>query len=162
ESDIEIITDDDYFSMLFFHQTLPHNVWVGRKGVVQAVTGGDAVTAENIASMHAGKSILVEEKRGVPFDMLKPMHVPDSWIEYRAIFQKELPGVYMSGTAMNVGGLGKSTTQRFFAFNVRLNNLVWQAHQMPGTIANEYLMEVHTTDSAKFFWPGKGKDLETY
>src|SRR5690606_16001924 len=105
--------DDDYFSKLFFHQTLPHNVWVGRNGVVQAVTGGDAVTAENIAGMLAGKSMRLEEKREVRFDMFKPLHVPDSLLEFRAIFQKEVPGLYQSGAVMNGTDKGGIKMKRF-------------------------------------------------
>lgn len=161
-SGIEIITDDVYFSQLFFHQTLPHNVWVDSNGVVQAITDGSAVTAENIAGLLSGEATALKEKREVPFDVLKPMHVPDSLIEFRGIFQKKLPGVYMGGAAINVSHSGKSKVQRFFCFNMLINDLMWKAHEMPGLTTNAYLMEVHTVDSAKFFWPGEGKDPDSY
>lgn len=161
-SAIEFITDDKVFTKLFFHQTLPHNIWIDRTGKIKAITGGEEITDQAVTKFMASAEQNMFYKKEVKFDQFKPLHIPDSLIEYRAIFNKKVEGLNMSGTVISPANLGRPNMTRFFAFNTLIKNLFWCAYLMPGYQANTYLMEINTSDSSKFFWPGDGLDTNKY
>jgi thiol-disulfide isomerase/thioredoxin len=169
KSNLEITTDDKIWIKMFFHQALPHNVWVNSKGIIKSITGGDEITDENIKSLLNDQPTRMYQKNEVPFDMFKPMPVPDSLIEYRSIFNKHLPGVSLSGEVVDSHGWGRPLMRRFFAYNDRITGMLWAAYQLPGFWTFEGVhnfMEIHTADSSRYFWPGAdaktGKNLKVY
>ncbi|MFD0749230.1 TlpA family protein disulfide reductase [Mucilaginibacter calamicampi] len=159
---LKFIADDKYFQKLFFHQALPHNVWIDSKGMVKAITGGDDLNSKNIKAFLENPENTMYVKAEVPFDYLKPMHIPDSLLEFRSIFSRRIPGVELSGTVVSSSKFGRPHAKRFFGFNTRIVHLFWKAYQMPGLDDNPYLLEVRTRDRSRFYWPGAGIDPDKY
>lgn len=157
-----VTSNDTLFKKLFFHQVLPHNIWIDQKGIVKAITSTDQVTEIRISQFLENSNITMRIKKESPFDWNKPAQIPDSLLGFRAIFSKELPGVSLSGAVISPGKLGKPNMTRFFAFNMLIINLFYKAWQMPGAVANMDLLEVQTLDSSRYFWPGVGKDKVKY
>lgn len=161
-SDLKIITDDQVFTAMFPHQAIPHNVWIDQTGQVKWITGGDEINAVNIGKILSNDKIEMNLKKDEPFDSQLPLHIPDSLIEFRSIFKKQLDNVNISGSTIDLSKLGRPNMRRFFGYNLLIKDLFWPAYQMPGIEVNDYLMEVQTTDSAKFFWPGADIDPKKY
>lgn len=161
-SALHFISDDTEFCNLFFHQALPHNVWVNDAGVIKAITSGEEITEDNLANFLKNSNNQMRIKTEVPFDWNKPAHVPDSLLEYRSLFMKNLPGVEMSGNVIANSKLPYPNMNRFFCFNSLITQLFWHAYQMPGEIRKKTLLEVKTTDSARYFWPGSAVSPGTY
>jgi thiol-disulfide isomerase/thioredoxin len=161
-SKIRIISNDNTFSKMFFHQALPHNIWINGNGVVKAITGGEEISVVNVEKFIQNSDNKMRLKKETPFDMNKTASIPDSIFTYRSILSRELPGVYMSGSSVSGGKLGRPYIKRFYTFNLLVKDIFWLAHQMPGGAPNMYLMEIHTKDSTRFFWPGEGKSPAKY
>lgn len=161
-SGLRIIAADTVFSKMFFHQALPHNVWIDQRGVVKAITGDEEVNEKNISNFLLSSNNQMTIKQEIPFDSNKAIHIPDSLLTFRSIFYNRLPGVEMSGTRISTGMLGWPNANRFMVFNLRILTMLWTAWQMPGNVDREYLYEVHTRDSSRYFWPGEGKDPLKY
>lgn len=161
-SGLRIISADTVFSKMFFHQALPHNVWVNQQGVIKAITGDDEVSEKNIINFLTGSNNGMKVKQELPFDSNKAIHIPDSLLTFRSIFYNRLPGVEMSGTRISTSMLGWPNANRFMVYNLRILTILWTAWQMPGNVDRDYLYEVHTRDSSRYFWPGEGKDPLKY
>jgi len=157
-----VTSNDTLFKKLFFHQVLPHNIWVDQQGIVKAITGTDEVNASRINQFLENSDMTMRIKKETPFDWNKPAQIPDSLLGFRSLFSKDLPGVSLSGAVISPGKLGKPNMTRFFMFNMRIINLFYKAWQMPGAVANMNLLEVYTKDSIRYFWPGANKDPKTY
>lgn len=160
-SALHFISDDTVFCNLFFHQALPHNIWINEKGIIKAITSGEEITEDNLASFLKNSNNQMRVKTEVPFDWNKPADVPDSLLEYRSLFIKNLPGVEMSGNVIANSKLPYPNMNRFFCFNSLIIQLFWHAYQMPGEIRKS-MLEVKTTDSARYFWPGSAVSPGTY
>ena len=153
-NNVIISTNDTLFNKFFKHQALPHNVWVGREGTVVAATGRREVREENISELVAGKMPDVEVKIDIPFDYRKPLHVADSLIHFRSIFQPYIAGVNISGIVADPSGLGKPNARHFFGFNLGRLSLAWVAYTRDNSgIVNYDLLELRTSDSTKYFSP---------
>lgn len=159
---LKFIAGDQYYQKLFFHQALPHNVWIDSTGIVKAITGGDDLNPQNITAFLKNPENTMYVKAEAPFDYLKPMHIPDSLLEFRSIFTKRIPGVELSGTVVSTSKFGRPHMKRFFCFNTRVVHMFWKAYQMPGLDDNPYLLEVRTKDRSRFYWPGGGIDRDKY
>lgn len=72
---LPMVTGDTVLVRLFPHQTLPHYVWIGGDGMVKAVTGGEAVSRENINALLLAGSLEVKVKRDekMQYDTGKPL-----------------------------------------------------------------------------------------
>jgi thiol-disulfide isomerase/thioredoxin len=162
-SGLTIISDDKLFVKLFIHQALPYNVWINNDKMVKAITTGEEINQQNIDKFLANSSNNMHVLKDLPFDQFKPIHIPDSLIEFRSIFHaKHLEGVAVSGSTISQSGLGRDNMKNFRAFNLRINTLFWNAYRMPGGVDNLDYMEVITKDSTKFFWPGKYANPQKY
>lgn len=76
QKSIPLITGDTALTKLFYHNQLPHYVWIDNKGVVQAITDMKAVTAENISSLLAHNKLTAREKRDafpMPYSYYRPL-----------------------------------------------------------------------------------------
>ena len=60
--DFPVITADTVFKKLFPHESIPHYVWIDRKGIVRAITNAAELTESNIRDMIAQKKISLPVK----------------------------------------------------------------------------------------------------
>jgi thiol-disulfide isomerase/thioredoxin len=157
-SNIDIITDDQLFVKMFFHQALPHNIWVNHNGVIKAITDDEEITAVNLNRFLTNSDNTMRVKKETRFDINAPLHIADSLLEFRSIFSRRLAGVELSGSAFS------HSESRFLEFNSRIIAMFYDAYQMPkgGFDMMQYLTEVHTADSSRFYWPGSGKRPQGY
>lgn len=56
------VLQDTQLNALFRHQVIPHYVWIDSDGIVQAITGADQVTEQNIASFIKGAKLALKTK----------------------------------------------------------------------------------------------------
>lgn len=156
-----VITDDSLFVKLFKHQSLPHNIWVDNQGIIKAITGEDQINEERISSFLAGNFVSLTFKKDIPFDFRKPMHIPDSLLQYRSIFNNHLEGVNTSGTVISSLGYNKPNMVRFYGWNLSITDLFWEAFKLEtgGGIPNYNLIQIRTRDSVKFYYPTKNAEL---
>lgn len=145
-----IAAADSLLHGYFPHRSIPHNIWIDQNGVVKAITGSDEINRKNIRSfLNNQTSSLYQKDDDLSFDFTKPYHIPDSLIGYRS----QISGFnerITSGVTYNnkIGG----STKRYFSWNTRIVELFWMAYcKQLSTRINWNLMELHTSDSVRFF-----------
>jgi len=138
---------------LFKHQALPHNVWVDKDGIIRAITGSDEITANNIQRFINGKDYHFTLKQDVVFDYKKHLHIEDSLIQYRSIFNTHLKNVNISGYYISMPGYVKPNMRRFYGWNVPIADLFWNAYaeKTGGGRVNPDLCEFHTNDPLSLY-----------
>lgn len=156
---LHVTSNDKVLSAWFPHKTLPHLVWIDRSGVVRLITGGYSVNDRNVAAFLRDSMPAVKVKaEDTKFDFRKPYHVADSALEYRSIFSRH-KGELGSGVVFP-GATGSGMVKRLFAFNCDLVNLYWLAFTgMVSERRNWHYIELHTSDSTRFFFPEENKAL---
>jgi thiol-disulfide isomerase/thioredoxin len=90
---LPMLYDDSLLSMNFPHHSSPHYAWLDRNGVVMALTGGEAVTPENVA--RAVRDGHIE----LPISNLGPQHT--DWFEPISPDQARIT---LYGTVFSVSG----------------------------------------------------------
>jgi len=145
---LSFLSADTLLIKYFPHQSLPHNIWIGKDGTVLAITIDDEVTEENIATVLSGKPLHVETKKeDLSFDIFKTFHVPDSVFTYRSI-------ITPYNAAINNSGECGLIDNRYLGWNTLKTQLLWHAYMK--TIMQERdwnYIEIHTKDSTSFFYP---------
>ncbi len=93
------LVKDTVFTKLFPHNIIPHYAWIDADGKVAAITGSEAITAENIRSMLAGTTPVMVQKTDV-LDYKKEMALLENsnggtadQLLYKTIFTKHLEGL---------------------------------------------------------------------
>jgi len=155
QSKLEVVTDDQLLKSYFFYQTIPHNIWINDKGVICAITGSDEVNAETILKFIESAPMDLRTKIDEVFDSSKPLHIADSLIQFRSIFSSKLKNNHGGGSMRSPFGFGHPSMNRLLCYNLSIKDLFWLAYLLPGYIPNDYLYEIHTTDSARYFYPAR-------
>lgn len=152
-----IATNDTTLNTYFKHRIIPHNIWVDRKGIVRAISGGNEISAENIEEFLQGNVRDIYFKNDdISFDFSKPYHLEDSLIEYRSLIA--------GYNARITSGAGYNPTEkpykRFFGRNLPIIDLFWMAYcnQLTNRV-NLNLIELRTNDSIKFLYPRTHRSL---
>lgn len=156
---IRVVAGDTLLRKYFFHQALPHNVWVAPGGRISAITGGSEMTVSNIEKFLRGRVTDMVMKKDVPFDYRKPMQVPDSLLHFRSMFQPRLQGVNLGGVYADSSGFDVPR-KRIFAFNKTRLSLIWMAFRrdVKGFV-NYELIELHSKRPVDYYWPELRPDL---
>jgi thiol-disulfide isomerase/thioredoxin len=156
-----ITTGDTLFVHRFPHQAIPHNIWIDSRGIIRAITSSDEITDEHLHEFLVNKEYNLRLKSDMIFDIYKPLHIEDSLIQYRSIFNTHLNGVNISGATVSAPGYGKKQMNRFFVFNGGIIGLFWDAYadKTGGGVPNPELYEIHTKDSIRYFWPEENMSL---
>ncbi|MDN5286590.1 MAG: Redoxin domain protein [Mucilaginibacter sp.] len=152
-SNLMMITDDKILIKWFKHRFVPHNVWIDSKGVIKAITNGEEINAENIASFLKQSTLSVEVKKdNLNFHWDQPFHLGDSSFAYRSIITPYIDGI---GGGDISWGNHRSGMTRYFGFNKAIVDLFWVAFTgNPEYYAVDYrLVKILTKDSIKFFRP---------
>jgi hypothetical protein len=145
---------------LFPHRGIPHNIWIDKNGVVRAITGGGAVTAENILGFDdlQKRSEIKIKQENLAFEATSArFSAGDTSFTYRSIITPRLKGIYVGGELYVPKG---NKIQRFFMWGVPMLRAYWAAYSGFNMHMRYNLMEIHTQDSLKFYPPyGKYKQL---
>lgn len=148
-----ITANDTSFHKYFEHRIIPHNIWVDKKGMIKAVTGGDEINEKNIKNFLVDSNLgsIYHKNDDLTFDFRKTYHVPDSLIQFRSFISGYNERI-TSGQLY--GGNKKGVFKRFFAWNRPIVQLLWLAHtEQQKSRINWNLIELHTSDSIRFFLP---------
>jgi Thiol-disulfide isomerase and thioredoxins len=79
------VVGDSVLRSMFYHQTLPHYVWIDRNGKVFAITGGDEITETNLRNaielkeneslkQKIDNTVVLERKNGILFTPVLHFH----------------------------------------------------------------------------------------
>ncbi|HEV7380294.1 MAG TPA: TlpA disulfide reductase family protein [Dyadobacter sp.] len=97
---IEVVSDRT-LKNLFFHNSIPHYVWIDKNGVVRAITDMDQITAEKIEAFLKAETLPLSEKkdtRYIPYNQNAPLFAggnggDGSEIIYHSLFARYAPGL---------------------------------------------------------------------
>lgn len=154
-----ITANDTSFHKYFEHRLIPHNIWINKKGTIKAVTGGDEIIEKNIKNFLINSDLdsIYFKNDDLTFDYRKIYHVADSLIQFRSFISGYNERI-TSGQLY--GGNEKGVFKRFFAWNRPIVQLFWLAHtEQQNSRINWNLIELHTSDSTRFFLPRSNLSL---
>jgi thiol-disulfide isomerase/thioredoxin len=142
---------DTVLKQLFPHTTVPHNIWIDKTGTVKAITGVDMMGRNNILNFNDSLNVAAmrTKKDKMTFESSAEFHLADSTFSYRSIITPYVDGIN-GGDAADYAN-GKAI--RFFQWNGSITHLYWNAFSRFNANIRYNLMEVHTNDSLKFFYP---------
>jgi len=157
KSHLIITCDDKLLSQYFKHKTIPHMIWVGKDGVIKLIAGEEVFNERNVKNfLDEGLVTGHIKKDDVKFNWSKPYHVEDSVIEYRSIITHFNDSI--SGGMVWHGPRQSRMIKRFFAWNCEITRLYWVAFvKQFNIIPNWNYIELHTSDSSRFFYPENNK-----
>lgn len=155
-SDLNMLTDDKVLIQYFKHHVLPHNIWVGKDGVIKYITGGDEINQKNIDAFYNNAKMVEHEKRDIMnFDAYKPFHLSDSVYNYRSIQTSFIDGI--TGGITTAGVWHHPTEKwltRVFSHDESIEQLLWSAIDRNSSYQNLFgVMKILTKDSLRFYWP---------
>lgn len=113
--DFPVITADTVFKKLFPHESIPHYVWIDRKGIVRAITNAAELTETNIRDAIAQKKLTLPLKddaaREAFHDPAKPLFINGNggdghavrWHSVLSGFVDGMRNVSMFGTDGSMG-----------------------------------------------------------
>lgn len=148
-SNLILATGDTLLHQLFPHRSVPHNIWIDKNGTIKAITAGNQVNEKNILNFESGGSKLRTKTDNKTFSVLKPFHLGDSVFTYRSIITPRIAGIGGGGTRKSANG----ATTYSFRYNASILQMYWAAYSRFNAQIRYNLMEVHTNDSLKFFFP---------
>lgn len=130
---LPVITGDTVLRQTFPYRFVPHTIWIGADGVVQAVTTAEELTAANLEAFASGKSLAhLYQKQDVMEKGSGPL-LADS----AASFQSAL-GHYLPGRGTRSGIVTSAKTARRYWCNQPVLALYANAVDMP---ANRFVLE---------------------
>lgn len=149
-------------------KALPHEVWIGTDGVIQAITYAEEITAEHLTAFGKNQLPALPVKRDLlDLDYTKPIAFEMDEILCRSILTKHKPGV--SGILGTYTGLFdlQAKTNRFLGLNQSILNLYYAAFTNSGGTPNPNRYELHISDSVlihPYFFPSSssGKALKKH
>jgi len=154
-----ITYQDTVLNSFFPHRTIPHNVWIAPNGNVQAITGSEEITTENILAFSTSKKTakLRTKKEMMAFDETKEFHISDSNFLYRSIIT---PRIELGNGGSYGGSSAGLAYNRYFQWNGSITHMFWNAFSLynktPLGGFKKNLIEVHTKDSLRLFYPSNG------
>ncbi len=76
---ITTTTDDSVLSRLFPHKLIPHLVWIGKNGIVLAITDASQFTRDNIDAALGQKDLHTKRKKDA--DPNRPLYLSEDFIQ---------------------------------------------------------------------------------
>lgn len=149
---------DTVLGKLFPHNTVPHNIWIDKNGLIKAITGIQEMKTKNIlAFAKSGETSGMREKKdNLSFNGNLEFHLGDSTFSYRSIFTPYITGINGGSAAVFFNG----KAQRFFQYNGSILHLYWNAYSDFNPHPRYNLIQLSTKDSLKFVYPeGKYRSL---
>ncbi len=148
-SHLNIAANGTLFKRYFPHIFVPHLVWIDSFGVVKYITSEWELTLPNLKAFLAGKSMALTLKRdALHFNQNNSFHVGDSDYLYRSVITRTADTLTSGLLYITYRG------SRMFAQNRRITDLFWIAYtRQLNDVPNWNLIELHTKDSVKFYFP---------
>lgn len=156
-SNLHIVNSDTLLTKYFKHKVLPHNIWIDSMGVVKSITGTEGINEKNVLALYQGQPISAPIKNDeVDFDMFKTFHRMDSNFIYRSILTGYADGI-PGGTVYHPAPHPiEKRLVRALSFNISKSKLLWDAVNKKKYFKDYFgIMEIHTKDSTRFFWPSE-------
>jgi thiol-disulfide isomerase/thioredoxin len=143
-----LVTGNTGLAKAFPHQTIPHNIWINKSGVIIAITGDEEINEINIKKAIGFQATELKERtENLSFDPRKPFTtLDDSANIARVIFTKYQSKILNGGSIVS----NLKQVKRYFAWNTKMIDIYWKA-LMNTSKVNYNQIEVHTNDSTKFF-----------
>lgn len=139
---LPIAVSDTVLRSLFAHRYIPHYVWIDAQGTIQAITGHEDVTRENIQRLLKTGSLDVKAKndKSVPYSRDELLiagngQIPNKNIVYQSVFTGFIEGLPSSFTIFPIEA---SKPHRVVATNARIPTLFKIAYgALKGKVFNE-------------------------
>jgi len=142
---------DTLIGKYFPHETIPHNIWIDKNGIIRAITNDEEVTDEHVKTFLLGQIKLAFKDDDMSFDWRKNLVVADTEFTYRSVLTPAKPRIGDGGILLPYEG---AATSRLLAWNRSRTDLLWTAFIKSGMNKRDWkLLEIHTRDSSKFFYP---------
>jgi len=133
--------------MISFKQ-LPHEVWVGKDGVIKAITYAEELTTENTDAFVKNEVLYLPVKNDlVDFDLSKPLPVESKEILYRSVLTAYKPGISASIGSFNPAYTQHILVSRFSAFNSSILQMFYAAFSQSRGLIKKERVELHIKDS---------------
>lgn len=142
------VLEDTLLQQLFPYTELPHYIWIDAGGIVRNITGGEAVTADNINRLASNSTIAATVKQDIftPVDRLAPLFIQGNGgtpaaLKFYSVFTGYQPGL---SSLLTREPLGDTGLVRLTAINVGLVHLCRMAYAYNGELSahNRTLLEV--------------------
>lgn len=141
--------DSVLMGRLLRFKVLPHEVWIGKDGVIKAITKASDIDEESIGDFAKGRPLQLPVKEDVlDFDATKPLQVTDKELLYRSVLTKHKGGISaMIGTFAPASYDGHAKADRFIATNAGVISLFYSAYSQNQGLIDTNRMEVYVKDS---------------
>lgn len=145
---IYAVEDSVLMGRMISFRELPHEVWVGKDGVIKAITYAEELTTENTEAFIKKEVLYLPEKNDlVDFDLTKPLPVDPKEILYRSVLTP-----YKRGIIPAIGSFGDSynvysTIDRFFANNKSILDMFYAAYSENKGLIKKDRIELYVRDS---------------
>ena len=152
---IRFVVNDEVLHNRFKHRIIPHNIWVDNTGKVKYITGSEEISKKRIRDFINDSTLSMQKKSDViDFDYKKTLHLIDSNFKYRSILGGHIPGIGGGNTYTPIVISTGRKVKRLLAWNLPIYDLYAIAVSKVHILKIDYnLIDVHTNDSTKFFWP---------
>jgi len=147
------VVSDSVLSKLFFHNAIPHYVWIDQHGVVKAVTEMNQITAEKISTFLANNGVQLAEKKDqqpIPYDQKRPLLAGGNGGDgSNLIYHSVLTG-YTSGLQGGMSwNIDPVTGRRITATNCSRFWLYRVAYAKPGGFLDEGSVVIESSNREK-------------
>jgi thiol-disulfide isomerase/thioredoxin len=145
-----VVSNDTLLGALFPHKSIPHNVWIDKNGTVRAITSGAEITEKNILDFAKNPlgANLRTKKDNLDFEPEDVFHIGDTTFTYRSVISPFSEGIPSGEISPKRGHM-----RRYAQFNQTILRALWGAYSRFNPGLRPALMEIHTTDSSRFFPP---------
>ena len=127
---------------------LPHEVWVGKDGVIKAITYAEELTTENTEAFVKNEVLYLPEKNDkIDYDYSKPFEVSTKDILYRSILTGYRPGLYSTINDFTSELDHSVQVNRLFASNVSMIHLLYTAFSQNRGLLDHSRIEMVVNDS---------------
>jgi len=146
-----VVNDSLLMGGYFKFITLPHEVWINTKGIVQAITYPDEITFDNVSLFVNNQPFNAAGKKDdMTFDMKAPLRVDNDQFLYRSVLTSYKPGLENLLASFTRSYVKGEQVDRFLAINKNILSLFYAAYSQNEGDINYDRVEMHIKDSFAF------------
>ena len=167
------IVNDSILRKLIPFKLIPNYLWIGKEGIIEAVTSSEGVERKDIASLLKGEEVLINTKSDrMDFDFKKPFlfdreMIENGQLQLGSAFSGPIKGLpTMASGSVNV----TNPITRVFAINTNILFLLRLAYELNGSFSeNRIILEVkeptryrYTEESGESMMDWRGRNTYCY